>query len=221
MNQKNNYWRLGKLRFRAIGQSPSIWVLFLWIGMSITISACHPKVFFTDSARRKLEEAGDDIRMLQFYNDKEILLRRKTTSREILSDEGLVINTEGIRVVDLRIRRRTPCRIDSISDNRIYIRFEDGDGNHLCFYKNAYDHYQIYSPEWVSGRGKVQYNLKEFNIERIGNDCLLMVENNSKYRKMTDRKVIEGLRVDPYEGSDDETPDDLRENNEEEDAPDQ
>ena len=204
MNQKNNtsrFWGHGLSNWK---RRPSTWVLLLWIGMGMMTFSCHPKVYFTNSAREKLEEAGDNIAMLQFYNDKEILLRRKTTSREVLSDEGLVVNTEGIRVMDLRIRRRTPCRIDSIAGNRIYIRFEDGDGNHLVFYKNTYDHYQIYSDEWVSGRGNVKYNMKDFAIERIGNDCLLMVQNNSKYRRLTDRKVVEGLRVDPYQSNEDE-----------------
>lgn len=177
-------------------------LLFLTV-LSITEFGCSRKVFFTEEARRKLEEAGEDLSMLQFYNDKEILLRRRTVTHEIVTDqEGVVNNTEGLRVVDLRIRRGTPCRIDSVAGGRLYIRFEDGDGNALCFYRNTYDHYQIYSDHWLSGRGTITYNMKEFMIERVGNDCLLMVQNNSRYKRVTDKKVVDGLRVTPT--SDDE-----------------
>lgn len=220
MNQKENTAKVRgfnseSFRMNGLKRRPSVWVLLLWLGMGLLTFSCHPKVYFTDAARLKLEEAGDDISMLQFYNDKEILLRRKTTSREILSDEGTVVNTEGIRVMDLRIRRRTRCRIDSISGDRVYLRFEDGEGNYLCFYKNGYDHYQIYSDAWVGGRGSTQYNLKEFVIERIGNDCLLMVQNNSKYRRNTDKKVVEGLRVDPYNNTDEDEEENIEEYDEE------
>lgn len=196
------------------------WPLFLLlvVVLGITEFGCSRKVFFTEDARRKLEEAGEDLSQLQFYNDKEILLRRKTVTHEILADEdGVVNNTEGLRVVDLRIRRGTPCRIDSVAGGRMYIRFEDGDGNTLCFYRNTYDHYQIYSDHWLSGRGTITYNLKEFVIERVGNDCLLMVQNNSSYKRVTDKKVVDGLRVNPYE-NEEEDEDDVEDEGANEDA---
>ena len=137
MNQKNRFSSIWEHKLIFWQNGPRILTLIMFAGLGLLTFSCHPKVFFTDGARQKLEEAGDDISMLQFYNDKEILLHRKTTSRLIEPNEGVVINTEGNRVVYLRIRRRTKCRIDSIAGDRVYIRFEDGDRNNLCFYKNT------------------------------------------------------------------------------------
>ena len=165
------------------------------LGCIVFIAGCASKVYYTDDARLALEEAKEDVTKLQFYNDKEFLLRRKTTSRQLETVEGVVEKTEGLRVQDLRIRRGTPCRLDSVSGNSYWIRFELGQGETLRFYKNQYDHYQIWADRWHSGRGNIVYGGKDYIIERIGNDCLLMVKNSQSFRKSNQRKVAIGVDV--------------------------
>lgn len=173
----------------------NFWGYLVLSGIVLLSASCASKVYFTHDARLKLEKKGIDVSELQFYNDKELLLRRKTTSHLLVAEEGVVNTTEGIRVQDLRIRRGTPCRIDSIAGNSYYVRFELGEGETLRFYNNQYEHYQIWADKWASGRGSIVYGGKDYVIERIGNDCLLMVKNSQKYRALTERKVAKGVLV--------------------------
>jgi hypothetical protein len=178
-------------------------------GVVLLCASCASKVYFTQDAREKLEKAGVDVTELQFYNDKELLLRRKTNSRELTTEEGVVTKLEGLRVQDLRIRRGTPCRIDSAGPNSYFVRFELGEGQVIRFYKNQYDHYQIYADRWVAGRGSIKYGEKDYMIERIGNDCLLMVKNSQRFRAITQRKVAKGVLVDEDDGIRDSIPEDM------------
>lgn len=183
----------------------------LLVGLVLLSASCASKVYFTEDARLKLEKEGLSLTELQFYNDKELLLRRKTTSRELKTEQGIVSKTEGIRVQDLRVRRGTPCRIDSVSPNSIFIRFELGEGETLRFYKNQYDHYQIYADRWVAGRGGIVYGSKDYVVERIGNDCLLMVKNSQRFRAINQRKVAKGVLVGDDDVRRDTIPDDIPE----------
>lgn len=159
------------------------------------MASCASKVFFNEDARMKLEKREIGLDELQFYNDKEMLLRRKTTSRQIAADGGVVSKTEGLRVQDLRIRRATACRVDSVAPNAIYIRFELGEGQVLKFYKNQFGYYQVWADRWYAGRGNIVYGGKDYVVERIGNDCLLMVKNSQKFRDVTQKKTAKGVLV--------------------------
>lgn len=165
------------------------------VGVVVFLTGCASKVYFTEDARLALEAAKEDVTKLQFYNDKEFLLRRKTTSRSLETVEGVVAKTEGLRVTDLRIRRGTPCRLDSISGNSYWIRFGLGKGETLRFYKNQYNHYQLWADHWHSGRGNIVYGGKDYVIERIGNDCLLMVKNSQTFKKSNQKKIAKGVDV--------------------------
>lgn len=171
-------------------------LLFLGMtGLLLGMSGCASKVFYTQEFRVLVDSAHIDPRRLQFYNDKEFLIRRKTVSKEVKSTEGVVTNTEGIRVTDVRIRRGTPCRVDSVSGNNYFVRFEIGEGCVLRFYKNTYDHYQIGADKWVAGRGQIVYGGKDYVIERVGNDCLLQVKNYQTFRDQKRRNVARGVEV--------------------------
>lgn len=158
-------------------------------------ASCASKVYFTHDARVVIDSAGKDPTKFQYYNDKEILLRHKLPNQDIKPVDGVVVIDEGLSVTDLRIRRGTPCRVDSIEGNSYWMRFEIAEGKTLRFYKNQYDHYQIWADKWSQGRGNIQYGNKPFVIERVGNDCLLMVKNAQTFKETKKRKIAEGVKV--------------------------
>jgi hypothetical protein len=163
-------------------------------------ASCARKVYFTDDARIKIasEEDGESLLMdLQFYTDDEILLRYRNVERSMEAVDGVLAKKEETQVKDIIIRRGTPCRLDSIDRyrNLLCLRFGLDPGEVLRFYKNRYDHYQIYADKWVSGRGNIQFQEQPFRIERQGNDCLLMVKNSESFRRITKVNRAKGVRV--------------------------
>ena len=167
----------------------------MFTGLVMVLASCASKVFFNEDARQKLEKAKVGLDELQFYNDKEMLLRRKTTSRQLVAEGGVVNKSEGLRVQDLRIRRGTACRVDSVGAGVIYIRFELGEGQVMKFYKNQFGYYQVWADRWVAGRGNIIYGGKDYLVERVGNDCLLMVKNTQKFRDVNQKKTAKGVLV--------------------------
>jgi hypothetical protein len=163
-------------------------------------SSCARKIYFTDDARVKIASAENGeslLRELQFYTDDEILLRYRNVEKSMAPVDGVLQKKEAIQVKDIRIRRGTPCRLDSIDRyrNLLCLRFGLDPGEVLRFYKNRYDHYQIYADKWIGGRGNIKFQDQPFRIERQGNDCLLMVKNSEKYRQVTKVARAKGVRV--------------------------
>lgn len=171
-------------------------ISFVGLAMSVLgFTGCASKVFYTQEYRVKVDTAKIDPSKLQFYNDKEFLIRRKTVIKDVATEDGVVSMTEGVRVQDIRVRRGTPCRVDSVSGNNYWVRFEIGEGHTVRFYKNSFDYYQIGADKWVRGRGAIAYGGKECEIERVGNDCLLLVKNYQTFRDKKEKRVASGLEV--------------------------
>ncbi len=175
-------------------------IYLVLVGMGLGISGCATKVFYTQDYRARVDSAKIDPTKLQFYNDKEFLIRRKTTINKVETENGVVSSLEGIKVQDIRVRRGTPCRLDTAIGNFYYMRFEVGDSNLVRFYKNAFDHYQIGADRWVRGRGAVRYGGDDCEIERVGNDCLLMVKNYQKFRDSKQSRRVKGIQYNYEKG---------------------
>ena len=167
----------------------------LLLGCILAFSSCAPKLMFSEEERLKLVENGMDIRTVQFFNDKEIVLRRKMNSTDLSVRGGVIKTLDGSQVEEIRIMRYTPALVDSFSNGRLYVRFERGDDRQLIFYRNTFSMYQIDAEKWLKGKGKVEYAGKVFFIENVGNDALLVVKKTKEYRNATSSKRVEGMKV--------------------------
>jgi hypothetical protein len=161
----------------------------------IFFSSCAPRVIFTEAARVRLAEQNVDLGKIQFYNDKEMVLRRKVDSSEFTVDSGVIREVDGRRTQEIKIPRYTPCIIEAYDNGILYIRFERGDEKLLRFKRNTYDSFQIDADEWIKRRGAIEYGGKDFYIEPGGNDALLLVKKTKAYKSMTESHVTPGIKV--------------------------
>lgn len=163
-------------------------------------AACKPKLLFSEEERLKLTEREVPIETIQFYNDKEIILRRKMNSSDLSVTGGVIKTVDGRQVEEIKIPRYTPCIADSFVEGRFYVRFERDDDRQLRFYKNSYSMYQIDAERWIAGKGKVEYAGKIFFIENAGNDALLVVRKSKLYDQSTDRNFAKGVLITDKKG---------------------
>lgn len=163
--------------------------------IACAFSACKPKLLFSEDERLRLQERGVPVESVQFYNDKEIVLRRKMNSSDLSVSGGVIKTVDGRQVEEIKIPRYTPCVADSFANGRLYIRFERGDDRQLLFYKNSYNMYQVDAERWIAGKGKVEYAGVVYFIENAGNDALLVVRKSKLYDQSTDRKFAKGVLV--------------------------
>jgi hypothetical protein len=166
----------------------------------VAFSACKPKLLFSEEERMKLAEREVPITSVQFYNDKEIILRRKMNSSDLSVSGGVIKTVDGRQVEEIKIPRYTPCIADSFVDGRFFVRFEREDDRQMRFYKNSYNMFQIDAERWIAGKGKVEYAGKVFFIENAGNDALLVVRKSKLYDQSTNRNFAKGVLITDKKG---------------------
>ncbi|MEM0998267.1 MAG: hypothetical protein AAGN35_14500 [Bacteroidota bacterium] len=161
----------------------------------IFFSSCAPRVIFTEGARVRLAEQNVDMSKIQFYNDKEVILRRKVDSSEFTVDSGVIREVDGRRTQEIKIPRYTPCIIEGYDNGKLFLRFERGDEKLLRFKRNAYESFQIDADDWINRQGAIEYGGKDFYIQPGGNDALLLVKKTKAYKSMTESRVTPGIKV--------------------------
>jgi hypothetical protein len=164
--------------------------------VACALAACKPKLLFSEDERVRLLEREVPVESVQFYNDKEIVLRRKMSSSDLSVTGGVIKTVDGRKVEEIKIPRYTPCIADSFSNGRLYVRFEREDDRQLRFFKNSYNMYQVDAERWIAGKGKIDYAGATYFIENAGNDALLVVRKSKLYDQSTRRNFAKGVLVD-------------------------
>jgi hypothetical protein len=164
----------------------------------MTILACKPKSPFLHSERVRMDTLNLDLGQIQFYNDKDIVLRSNQPDGSVISEMGgKMIEVDGEYVYQVVIKKGTPCLVTGEQNDKLLVRFEPGDKRFLIFYKNSKGAYQIYAPRWVKRKGLIEYGGLDFVIEKKSNDVLLMYRQKTSLKSSSSSKTIKGLRVDP------------------------
>ena len=159
-------------------------------------SSCSPRLLFTEQTREHLDAQNIDIERVQFYTDKELVLRRKLESNETKVSKGEITQIDGERTQEIRIPRGTPGIVDQVAEGKIWLIFEDCKGCAMRFYKNPFDTYQVDADDWFERKGQIDYDGKTFYLIHPNNDALLMVKKRQIYKDNKNSRVAKGLRVD-------------------------
>ena len=169
----------------------------LFLGMAILLgTACSPRLLFTEQNRSHLENQKLDIERVQFYTDKDIVMRRKMESSETKVSNGEIRQIDGDRTQEIRIPRGTPGIVDRVDVGKIWLVFEDRDSCAIRFYKNSYDTYQVDADKWIEKKGAIRYDRESFYLVPPNNDALLMVKKREIYKPEKRSRVAKGVRID-------------------------
>lgn len=173
----------------------SIGPLFALIVICCTLgfSACVPKIVFLEKHRKELEAAEIPMRLVQFYNDKAIILRRRANTSDFKESGGRIIEIDGEQIQEYEIKRGTRCLITGSKDGKYVVTFA-GKGKSLPFYRNSKGAFQIYSPEWKNKRGIVNFAGLDFVIEVESNDVILLFKEKRRFKSKPQTRTIKGLK---------------------------
>lgn len=163
--------------------------------LSLLMMACKPKSVFLEPARAELDTFDVEIRKVQFFNDKAIVLRRKATASEIKQSGGKMIEVDGEQVQEILIKKGTPGLVVGNKNGKLLVRFENGEGKLLRFYKNSKGAYQIDADKWINRKGLIKYADLDFIIEAASNDVLLMYKEHKKFRSASELKTVKGVKI--------------------------
>lgn len=164
------------------------------------VSCSTPKqmTYFTAEIRQKVENSHQPLQQIQFYADRDIVLRRDLDIGETKVTAGKVTIVNGKSVNVVKLAKKTPGVCTLVKNNLIGVSFENGDNRFLAFGKtrNALptDPYRILANDWVNNEGYTIYDGKKYHILE-GAEASLQIKSNSLYRSSKEERKLTGRTV--------------------------
>jgi hypothetical protein len=165
----------------------------------VIFSSCNSLSYFTQDMQEKYRWSEEELKKIQFYLSRDIVLRRELSdgSADIIS--GRIKVKDGRRIEEVVIRKGTPgAFVFSPKSERFAVSFEENDDNYLMFGPNPKysDRYAVLASEWKRNSGEVTYAGKKWRVSSDAAYAALMVD----LRKISDydvkSRVVKGRKVD-------------------------
>ena len=174
--------------------------IFAFFGLIALFSACSPTLsYFTQDLVQENDWSEDELRQIQFYLSKDLVLRRKLTdgSSTIVNGEIKVINGEEYE--QIIIREGTPGIFKfSPKHNRLAVSFESGDEQRFLMFgpnPKANGRYVLLASQWDKRRGQVTYDGTQYTVDAEDAYAALMVDLKRTRRVSTSSRVAGGQRL--------------------------
>lgn len=165
------------------------------IGLLIIImfaSSCSKTILFTQVIRDKIQSDNIEIKEVQFYNSKKIMLQRNLSYEETRVAQGKIKFENGKFIELIIIKKNTPGVCENLGTNMLDVSFEAGENRKLRFMKNTRSHYQITALEWKDKFGRVEYDTLNYYIAPGGDRALLKVEKDYVYKVDKKERIAPG-----------------------------
>lgn len=157
------------------------------------ISSCSPKLTpFTKNLYEENDWSEAELKRIQFYVSKDIVLRRQASKGSSKIERGEIKIVDGKRVEEIVIRKGTPgVFLFQPREDRFAISFESSeyDDPYLIFgpSRKARGRYVLRAKEWTDSRrgGKISYDGKSYYTPSESAYAVLMVD----LKRIRDTKV--------------------------------
>lgn len=183
---------------------------FIFLSIIFIASSC--KVSFDRDLRNSIESQGLNLKKIQYYNSQPIVLKRVLNQSEAKVASGEVRLEKGMYIQEIQIKRNTPGICDSLTEDGMYVRFEEGPGRVLLFQDNAYGDYQMKADKWdpksvgaqtnygyaefyQTYRGEVTYDGEKFYTNSTLNKPKLKIKKKESNVISKDTRKASGVKV--------------------------
>ena len=166
------------------------------------LASCSPKSYFTVGTRSFAENNNIPLTGLQYYVNRDVVLKRELSSGEAkLQTSGKIITEQGKYIHIITLQKNTPGVCPKVGSSRsLDISFETEDQKYLTFGSNISANpdgiYQILAQEWDEQKvGKVIYDGKVYYIQPGGGDAKLMYMESKTNKNKTEKNRMKGRKV--------------------------
>jgi hypothetical protein len=172
---------------------------YLLIACSAVIfaSCSSSKTYFTPAIRARVEANSVPLGKIQFYVDRDIVLKRELDKGEAKVSYGELKFENGHYTNIITLKKGTPGVCTFSGPNKVSISFEAG--NSLNFGKTqrgtTYDPYRLFANNWVNDYGIVTYEGKEYHIEPAGTEASIMIKSKWLRTSKVDSRQMKGRTV--------------------------
>jgi hypothetical protein len=173
---------------------------YLFVVVPLVLAACgSSKTYFTTSIRRSLEASHQKLEKVQFYADRDIVLRREMDKEEAKVNSGKVKIENGHYISIITLKKNTLGVCTVATNNAVGISFEQGNNKFLSFGKTKdaepEDPYRILATEWVDDYGIITYEGKQYHIQADGTEASLMIKTKFYKKLVKDEREMKGRKV--------------------------
>ena len=174
--------------------------LYLIILPAIIFTSCSSsKTYFTPDIRRRVEANSVSLTKIQYYADRNIVLKRELEKGETKVISGTVKFENGHNTNIIKLKKGTPGVCTYVGPNKVSISFEMGDGKYLNFGKTrngtADEPYRILADDWVNDYGVITYEGKQYHIEPAGTEASIKIKTKWLKTTKVEKREMKGRTV--------------------------
>jgi hypothetical protein len=168
--------------------------------LPLVICSCgSSKTYFSADIRSRVEASHQSLKKIQFYADRDIVLRREMDIGEAKVKSGVVKLENGHYVNVITLKKGTPGVCTVANGNAVGISFEPGSDKFLSFGKTKYatpeDPYRILANEWVDDYGVVLYEGKQYHLEPEGTEAGIMIKTKLLKKSVLEEREMKGRKI--------------------------
>ena len=171
------------------------------VPLLIFTAGCTRKVIFTQQIREKAEHYKLDLRQVQFYIDRKVVIKRELDLNEAAGiSGGKIVIENGKAINEVKIKKHTPGICENYGTDSLTISFEAGNGKSFIFgtrkYKEAppSDFYIMYSHPGEVHNAEITYEGKTFYIEE-GTDAGLCIRRDEIFKYDKTKHIVKGRKI--------------------------
>ncbi len=166
----------------------------------LTMAACSSsKTYFTPSIRNAIERGNQSLTKVQFYIDRDIVLKRELETGETKITSGKVIIENGRTINIVTLKKNTPGVCVLQKKDIIGVSFEAADANFVTFGKTKFaganDPYRVLANNWIGEEGIVTYEGKQYRILREGSEASILIKSKFLKNYKVEEKTLSGRTV--------------------------
>jgi hypothetical protein len=167
----------------------------------IFLTSCSPAyTYFTTDLYQQEQWSEEDLRQIQFYTSKEIVLTRQISAGETAIAGGKIIVKNGQRYEKVVIPMNTPGVLVLMPrEDRMAISFEDKDNDaFLMFGPNPEidNRFALLAQDWEMEQGQVHYKDKVYVVDAQYAYSCLMVDLRKEGQNQYETKSVKGRTLE-------------------------
>lgn len=169
--------------------------------MAVFLSSCGPTLsYFTQNLYEQNSWTESELKRIQFYLSKSIVLRRELTGSKSEIVSGEIKLVDGRKVEEVVIPKGTPgVMLFQPKESRFAVSFDaKNDDSYLVFGPNpkASNRYVLLASKWDRKSGIVTFEGKKWRVDNESAYSSLMVDLKKVNKVSVDSRRATGRRVD-------------------------
>lgn len=164
--------------------------------ISVLLMSCSQYIPFTGKVQEKYRLSENDLKQLQFYTSKEIVLYQASNDADAAAFNGeLVVNSDR-EVNRVLIPKGTPGTVVYVYPDKLAVTFENEENRNLLFGSKYIDgEYRLLAREWDNKHGELKFGDQLFIAAPGSGDAYLLIKLKQLQKTEVKDEVLRGRKV--------------------------